>query len=221
MRQIDHFGLWNEQPIVVIDTETTGFVATQGDKMVQLAAVRVERGAVTARWNTLLNPERPIPSEASQIHGVWDHDVYDAPRFCDVVLSFIMFVDGCVPCAYGQLFDRGFLRAELFDLGLADIDVPIVQWPNWIDPLVWVRSLDRFVAGSEGNSLVHACKRRGIEIANAHSAPEDAEATAKLLMLLAPEIGLCTASELIRRQPYLNDAHRRRREAARAQGRPC
>lgn len=213
---MDHFGLWHEQPIVVLDCETTGVEPTRGDKIVELAAVMIRSRKIADKLHLYLNPERPIPMEASLVHKIYDEDVALAPMFSEVAESLLKFCDDAVPCAYQESFDRGFLMAELWNANVA-MSVPLLTWPCWINPLAWVRSADRFVTDDDGkkvsNDLVSACRRRGIEVAVAHDAMADATATAELLLSMVGDMPRCTVSELLRRQAFIGAAHGTRRAA--------
>jgi DNA polymerase III epsilon subunit-like protein len=220
---LDHFGLWHEQRISMIDCETTGREPTRGDKIVEIAVVRLERLKVVGRWQTFLNPERPIPDDASQVHGIYDEDVVLAPRFKQKAAEFTAFCAGSVPCAYNESFDRGFVMAELWNTGGSALGGELLGWPRWLDPLSWVRSIGRFVVAENGekvsNSLTAACQRYGVEMTGAHGALADATATALLLEAISGDMPRCTISELLRRQPLLGAAHDRRKQAARSAGR--
>lgn len=217
---IDHFSLWREQPIVVLDTETTGYTPTRGDRIVEVAAVRMENLRITQTWHSLINPCRPIPDEASRVHCIYDEDVLLAPRFHEKAESLAEFCRGAVPCAYKEQFDRSFMIAEFWGANVK-AEHPLLTWSPWLDALDWVRSVDRFLPNAKGdNSLVNACKRRGIEIANgAHGALADATAAAQLLAAIAHEMPQCTISELIRRQGAINSAWNKRWDGAKAAGR--
>jgi len=218
---IDHFAPWPDVPLVCIDEETTGREPTREDRIVEIAAVRLERWKVVGRWQTYLNPDRPIPEDASRIHGIYDEDVALAPRFRDKAKEFLAFCDGAVPCAYNESFDRGFLMAELWNVGLSDAS--LLKWPTWLDVLAYVRSVDRFVKNDDGtkvsNALGAACARRGIETPGAHGALADATAAALLLEAISADMPRGTISELIRRQKLLSAAHDRRYQAAKLSGR--
>jgi len=219
---INHFDLWFEQSIVVLDFETTGYEPTRGDKIVEAAAVRLERMKIVNEWHTFLNPERQIPDEASRIHGIYDEDVALAPVFKQKAPEFIKFCEGAVPCAYNEGFDRGFAMAEFWNAGIS-LDMPLMSWPCWLNPLSWVRSIDRFVTTEDGsktsNDLASACARRGITLSGAHGALADTRCLAMLLASLVGDMPRCTISELLRRQPLLGMAYERRRKAAKAAGR--
>ncbi len=211
---IDHFVSWRELAYVVIDIESTGFSTQYGDRIVELAAVRVERMTITAKWHSLLNPGRPIPDDASRVHRIYDEDVDLAPRFADKARSFAEFCSGAVPCAHKADFDRQFVLAELSMAKMAP--TPELLWPTWLDTLAWVRSTDRFAGEKVENNLTAACKRRGITLDGAHGAAADAAATALLLASLAHDMPTCTVSELLRRQCLVDSAYNKRWDAAKA-----
>lgn len=219
---INHFSLWFEQPIVTIDVETTGFDAAGGDRVLEVAAVRVEGLRIVDRWQKVVNPRRPIPADASRVHGFYDEDVELACDFYEIAPELLTICRGAVPCAYSQGFDRRFLTMEFSLARLSGLQDPVIAWDNWLDPLDWVRSIDRFVTdGSKkvSNDLASACRRRGVVLSGAHGALADAAATAELLIALHSEMPRCTISELIRRQLILSDASERRWQAAKAAGR--
>lgn len=206
---IDHFGLWFDQPIVTIDFETTGYSPSYGDRVVEVAAVRIEKLKVVKKWHSFINPERPIPEEASRIHLIYDEDVGLAPTMRQKGPELLAFCDGAVPCAYSERFDRGFAMAELWRMG-PGLDIPLLQWDPWLDPLAWVRSIGRF--GDEKNDLASACARYGVKLENAHGALADAVATAELLIAIAPDMHRSTISELLRRQTLLATTYDKRKK---------
>lgn len=222
LRVIDHFALWSDLPIVTIDIETTGFSPVYGDRIVELAAVRVERMETKGTWSHeivgqfhhYLNPGRRIPAQASNVHHIYDEDVALAPRFRDIGAAFSKFCEGAVPCAFNQGFDSGFITTEMGSNGFDLLSAPVGDWPRWLDPLVWVRSADRFVVDDTGQrlscALAAACGRRGITVKGAHGALGDAMATAELIVAMIPEIPHGTISEILRRQSFLNNTHARR-----------
>ena len=66
--------------LVVVDIETTGFEPQKGDEVVEVACVVVENGATAGEWSSLVRPSRPIPKDASAIHGITDDMTASAPR---------------------------------------------------------------------------------------------------------------------------------------------
>lgn len=171
---------WEEVPIVVIDVETTGVVPGV-DAAVQVALVRFEKRKVVGRFSALVNPKRTIPMGATAIHGVTDKDVKSAPSI-DALFALVSsaheILDGAQPAAYNAPFDQRFVPARVFDDW---------TWP-WLDPLVAVRAVDRFVRGEGRHKLSAACARRGIALEKAHDAAADAEATGHLLYHVLSEV---------------------------------
>src|SRR6202012_4204473 len=82
------------------------------DRLVEIGIIIARHGAVTARYNWLINPGCPIPAEVSAVHGIKDEDVKDSPRFEAVAHEIAAALQGCVPAAYNAAFDRAFLVNE-------------------------------------------------------------------------------------------------------------
>lgn len=97
----------------VIDVETTGTSAYRGDRVVEIAAVRVENGAVRDVFETLINPERSIPPYVSKLTSITWGMVRDAPRFRDVCDELLTRMEGTVFVAHNAGFDWRFLSAEI------------------------------------------------------------------------------------------------------------
>jgi DNA polymerase-3 subunit epsilon len=163
----------NDLPIVAIDTETTGRDPST-DRVVEVACVRWERGEVVLRKTWLVNPGRPIPKEAFDVHGISDEAVADAPAFDAIVPELIEALHGAIPLAYNAEFDRKQLMAEIGRVGLPPSPPPAFQKNvEWIDPLVWARELQKL---EKSRALGEVAARLGIELTQAHRATADAEA---------------------------------------------
>lgn len=171
-----HFDVqWDEVPIVVIDTETTG-LRLGVDRAVSVAFVRFDLGRVSS-FSTFVNPGFPIPPEATAIHKITDDLVRDAPTIDDVFLDprVIELLWEAHPAAYNAPFDREMVPR------FCDWQVP------WLDPLVLARHVDRFAPGKGRHKLENVCKRHGIELLEAHSAKADARAAGEVLFKLGRE----------------------------------
>lgn len=196
MNPVDLLKPWHELPIVVIDFETTGI--DEDAKAVEIGVVRFDDGEVTEKYGTFINPGVPIPAEATEIHGITDEMVKDAPNFGDAItgIAGAVLMFDAVPVAYNAPFDRRFW---LFD-SQSDEDLTLIEaWP-WLDPLVLVRHFDRYVSGKGRHKLTAVCERRLIEMGTAHRAVDDAEATGKLLYSYRGQLGDITLPELLRKQ---------------------
>jgi DNA polymerase-3 subunit epsilon len=160
-------------PIVAIDTETTG-TDPSTDRVVEVACVRWERGEIVLRKTWLVNPGRPIPKEAFDVHGISDEAVKDAPPFEAIVPELIEALHGAIPLAYNAEFDRKQLMAEIGRAGTPPSAPPAFQKNvEWIDPLVWARELQKL---EKSRALGEVAARLGIELTQAHRATADAEA---------------------------------------------
>lgn len=92
----------------VIDVETTGF-DPRVDRVVEMACVIVDGGIVSQTWSTLVDPEVPIPSYATRVHGISDRDVVGAPNFAFAQWHLAERCWGATVAAHNAAFDLGFL----------------------------------------------------------------------------------------------------------------
>lgn len=175
----------SDQPVadirlVSIDTETTGR-DPNSDRIVEIACVVWQGSEVCARQSWLVNPGRPIPKEASDVHGITDDQVHDKPSFGQIADEVLQSMERAVPVAYNAEYDRRVLVAELSRLsGGAPRQPPAVRRQvDWIDPLVWARELHRM---EKGKSLGEVSQRLGIQIEQAHRAEHDAEAALRVML---------------------------------------
>lgn len=99
--------------LTVFDLETTGLDPRKGHRIVEIAGVRIEGGKITeCTFESLVNPERPIPPEARQVNGISDQDVNAAPTIMTVLPEFLAFAQGSILVAHNAAFDMGFLEHE-------------------------------------------------------------------------------------------------------------
>jgi DNA polymerase-3 subunit epsilon len=106
------------RPLAFFDLETTGTDPLR-DKIVEIAVVRVEPGGASESRTRRINPERPIPAEATAVHGISDRDVRDAPPFRQVARSFLDFLGDADLAGYNvRRFDVPLLDREFKDCGL-------------------------------------------------------------------------------------------------------
>jgi DNA polymerase-3 subunit epsilon len=169
---------WADQPVVVIDFETTG--VTPADRPVEVAAVRFDRGRVVRSYSTLLDPGQPIPPGATAVHGITDAMVLGMPTLTDVAVQLFDIARDAIPCAYNAPFDRRCLHAEI-----AGTDCPaFTPLLQWIDVYVIIAKVDRFTKGKGQKKLGAACERWNVPHLAAHRAEGDATATGLLLYRL-------------------------------------
>lgn len=165
---------------VSIDTETTGRDPLQ-DRVVEIACVIWDGSQVVSKRTWLINPERPIPQEAFEVHGISDDDVKDKPKFAEVLDEILVEMAGAVPLAYNAEYDRKVLHAELARVpGGTTLSPPAIRRTvEWIDPLVWARELHKM---EKSKALTEVSQRLGIEIPQAHRAEHDAEAALRVMV---------------------------------------
>ena len=109
---------WHELgPFTVFDFETTGMSPVH-DRVVELAALRIDTDGEECAFQRLVNPGRPIPPAVTNIHHITDEMVADAPRFPAVAKDFLEFADGSTLVAHNAVFDLGFLQESLARCGL-------------------------------------------------------------------------------------------------------
>jgi DNA polymerase-3 subunit epsilon len=178
--------VWAELPIALVDVETTGRDASV-DRVVEVGIAIARGGELVERKNWLVNPGRPIPREASDVHKISDEIVKDSPPFNAVAREIVALLAGCVPAAYNAAFDRAFLRGELARAGLSDEELPPALRKNveWLDPLVWARELQ---PEERSRALGEVAGRLGITLENAHRASSDAEAALRVMFALGRDV---------------------------------
>ena len=99
---------------IVIDTETTGLDAANGDRLIELGCIEIVNRIPTGReFHRYLNPERDIHRDAVAVHGLTREFLKDKPLFKDIADEFLEFIEDAPLVAHNATFDIGFLNAEL------------------------------------------------------------------------------------------------------------
>ena len=114
---------------IVFDTETTGLNPATGDRLVEIGCVelvnRVETGQT---FHCYFNPERSMPIEAEQVHGLSDRFLADKPLFVHQVEELLEFIGDAPLVAHNASFDFGFLNWELGACGRPIVNVWLKVW---------------------------------------------------------------------------------------------
>lgn len=97
--------------MVILDIETTGG-SHLFDRITEIALVRIENGEIVDTWQSLINPERSIPSSITVLTGISDAMVKDAPTFAEIAPTLYQYLEGLPLAAHNVRFDYGFLKAE-------------------------------------------------------------------------------------------------------------
>ncbi len=101
------------QAVIVLDFETTGLSPNQGDRAIEIGAVRIEQGVITDRFQRLMNPKRRISSFIEDYTGITNAMLKKAAPCAEVMDEFADFIAGYELVAHNASFDRRFLDAEL------------------------------------------------------------------------------------------------------------
>ena len=111
---------------VFFDVETTG-LAAQYEAVCEIGAVKYRAGRMIDRFQTLINPKKPIPYQVTLIHGIDDDQVVDAPTFELAAQDFLDFIHEAVIFAYNAPFDLGFINWEMSRINKPPIKNPVVD----------------------------------------------------------------------------------------------
>lgn len=164
---------------IVLDTETTGFNATEGDRIVEIGCVELINHIPTGNhFHTYVNPERAMPEDAFKVHGLSDEFLKDKPLFASVARAFCDFIGEDPLVIHNAAFDIGFLNAELARLP----DMPHIAMERAIDTVRLARA--KF-PGAQVN-LDALCRRFNIDLSarTKHGALLDSELLAEVYLEL-------------------------------------
>ncbi len=161
-----------ERPLVFFDLETTG-TRIGRDRIVQIGLVTMMPSGDKVSWQSLVDPQMPIPAEATAVHGITDADVIGAPTLQAIGATVVNQLSGCDLAGFNCLrFDVPFLAEELHRAGLA-----------WDHASARVVDVQRIYHQMEPRNLSAAMRFYcGREHEDAHDALADVEATADVLL---------------------------------------
>ena len=176
---------------IVLDTETTGLDPLRGDRLVEIGCVEmVNRMATGQTFHVYLNPERDMPQEAFNVHGLSAEFLADKPLFGAVAQGFLDFIADAPLVIHNASFDVGFINAELEKVGR-----PAIPRDRLVDTLTLARRKHPGVS----NRLDDLCSRYAIDNSRRtkHGALLDAELLAEVYIDLigARQSQLILASE--------------------------
>jgi DNA polymerase III subunit epsilon len=171
---------------IVFDTETTGLNPAGGDRMVEIGCIEIVNRVETGRtFHAYFNPDRDMPFEAQEVHGLSNLFLSDKPRFAERVEELLDFLEDAPLVAHNAGFDFGFLNAELQHCGRSSISLK-----RMVDTLTLARTRH---PGAK-HSLDALCMRFGIDRSHRvkHGALLDAQLLAQVYVELTGgrQIGL-------------------------------
>ncbi len=156
---------------VVFDIETTGFSA-ENDRIIEIGAVRVEKGEISDKFSVFVNPQLPIPFEIEKLTGISDEMVMNEPAIEEILPQFLDFCKGAVMVAHNAGFDMSFIRKNSERQGLpCEFTV--------VDTVALARillpQLNRY-------KLDNVAKALNVSLENHHRAVDDAGCTAEIFV---------------------------------------
>jgi DNA polymerase-3 subunit epsilon len=141
---------------IILDTETTGLDPFDGHRIVEIGCVELVNSIPTGRtWHCHVNPERDVPYQAFEVHGLSTEFLRDKPRFAELADEMLGFIEGAMLVMHNAAFDFGFLNAELERLPR-----PLLRWDRVVDTLALAR---RRHPGAPC-SLDALCRRYGADL---------------------------------------------------------
>ena len=152
---------------------TTGFSPLK-NKIIEIGAVKVEKGKIVDRFSTFINPGVPIPFKIEQLTGISDNMVLSAPDIATILPEFLEFCKDAVLVAHNASFDMSFILHNAKELGY-HFD------PTYLDTVGLARYL---LPKLRRYKLDVVAKELGISLENHHRAVDDAEATAGIFQRL-------------------------------------
>ena len=156
---------------IVLDTETTGLSAIDGDRLIELGCVELVNRKLTGNnLHLYFNPERDSHEDALKVHGISNEFLRDKPKFAERVQDILQYLQGAELIIHNASFDVGFLDKELELVGLAPLSAHV---GGVIDTLAMAKEM----YPGKRNSLDSLCDRLGVDNSSRtlHGALLDAE----------------------------------------------
>lgn len=167
---------------IILDTETTGVDPLNGDRIIEIGAVElVKRRLTHNNYHQYIQPEREVPQDAIEVHGITNEFLADKPVFAQVVDAFMEYVAGAELIIHNAPFDVGFINMELSLL-------PDNRWGKIEDHCTITDTLKmaRKTYPGQRNSLDALCKRLMVDNSNRtlHGALLDSEILADVYLAM-------------------------------------
>lgn len=168
----------NNAILSIIDLETTGPKFGK-DRILEIGLIQINQEGVINEWETLINPQTDIPPKISEITGIFEKDILDAPTFEEIAPFLYEAVKDTIIVAHNVQFDYGFLKAEFKNQGL-----------NFFSPKICTVQLSkRLYPQFKTHNLSALVDRYGFECKNRHRAFDDANVLVQFLKKIQEEQG--------------------------------
>jgi len=162
----------------VIDVETTGLSA-RTNRIIEIGIVKVKNLKVTNRYETLINPGTYIPDYITQLTGITEEDVFDAPFFEDIAEEVKQFIGDSVLSGHNLPFDHSFFSSELLRCG---------SEPLYNEQVCTLKLARRMFPELKSKSLSSVTKFLNLRNPSSHRALADAEVTARILIKMIKKL---------------------------------
>ena len=165
---------------IVLDTETTGLSAENGDRIIEIGCVELLGRKITGNhFHHYLNPQRDSHEDALKVHGISNEFLRDKPEFEVIASDFLSFISGAEIIIHNASFDIGFLNKELERLNLGRLTDHVAGVTDTL-------SMAKEMFPGKRNSLDALCDRLGVNNAarTLHGALLDAELLADVYICL-------------------------------------
>ncbi|MDD3126445.1 MAG: PolC-type DNA polymerase III [Candidatus Izemoplasmatales bacterium] len=168
----------NDATYVVFDIETTGLSVVY-DTLIEIAAIKIKSGTIIGEYSTFINPKRQISEFTTNLTGIANSDVINAPDIDSVLREFLKFSSESILVAHNADFDIGHINYHFQKLGIDATNQPS------IDTLVLAKAIypDR-----QRYSLDQLCKLLKVPLNGHHRAINDAKATAEIFLHMLKEL---------------------------------
>lgn len=176
------------QPIIVLDFETTGLRADRGDRVIEIAALRLEGSDVVARCETVVNCGRRVPRHIQQFTGITQQMVDGGAAPMPAFTGLLQFIANTPVIAHNAAFDQGFLECESARLGLRH---------SGNDFICTVQLARALFPEFRSHALGALSSHFRLPYIKAHRAAGDAQATLNLLLHLSDVIRERYATDVV------------------------
>jgi len=170
----------DEVEFTIFDTETTGLEPELGDRIVEIAGVRIKGREKIATFTSLVNPNRPISEAAFAVNKITQEMLKDAPAIEEVLPKFLNFIQDSCLCSYNLGFDLEFLNNELKLTGR-----DVLEGILGVDILKMAK---RLLPRQERYALWYVAEILGVKTQQMHRASSDVELALKVFNKLRDEL---------------------------------
>ena len=168
----------DEAEFSVIDVETTGLSA-KSNRVIEIGLVKVRNYKIVERYESLINPGSYLPGFITQLTGITDDDVVNAPFFSDIVEDLKHFIGETIICGHNLSFDSSFIKYEFLRNG---------EEPLYNEQVCTLKLARRIFPDLKSKSLSSVTKHLKLRNKSVHRALGDAEVTARILIKIIKQL---------------------------------